>query len=318
VTGESDTGPEKRLQAEQASVSDAEHPNPPLPANLGPRGRIYRFRIWIWFAITFLPPIIFVFGFHLSVKPTGFVFTLQDELPIKVIQAFCVALATWIVARIEKRSLDDYGMPPRQAFGWRFWEGLVWGFVMLSAILLILRLSGHFQIDSVALTGAAVFKYAFGWGLVFYAVAINEEFIFRGYLLSNWSRRAGFWRGATYLSLIFGVAHLGNPGENVFGILQVVVTGMVLSFTIQRTGTLWFAVGFHAAWDWAETYFYGTPDSGMLGVGRLLNTSVQGPKWLTGGSAGPEGSIVVFFVLLLFALIVRLRFPNVRYPDRTV
>jgi hypothetical protein len=100
------------------------------------------------------------------------------------------------------------------------------------------------------------------------------------------------------------------------GVLQVVETGLLFCFTIRRTGNLWFAVGFHAAWDWAETFFYGTPDSGLLGVGRLLNTVSLGPKWLTGGSAGPEGSVVAFVLLLLCAFLIHLRFPNTIYPDR--
>jgi membrane protease YdiL (CAAX protease family) len=95
-----------------------------------------------------------------------------------------------------------------------------------------------------------------------------------------------------------------------------VAIGLLFCLTIQRTGNLWFAVGFHAAWDWAETFFYGTPDSGLVGVGRLLNTSYQGPKWLTGGSAGPEGSVIAFFILLLCALLIHLRFPRAVYPDR--
>ena len=114
---------------------------------------------------------------------------------------------------------------------------------------------------------------------------------------------------------IFGVAHLSNHGENVLGILEVVATGLLFCLMIRRTGTLWFAVGFHAAWDWAETFFYGTPDSGLLGVGRFLNTSVQGPSWLTGGSAGPEGSIFAIAVLLLCAALIHLRFPRAVYAE---
>jgi hypothetical protein len=88
---------------------------------------------------------------------------------------------------------------------------------------------------------------------------------------------------------------------------------MIFCLTIRRTGTIWLAVGFHTTWDWAQTYFYGTADSGLFGVGRLLNSSSVGPAWLTGGGAGPEGSVVAFAVLLLFALFVHLRFPNALY-----
>ena len=297
-------------------ATDADTPTQQVPDTLRPNPTVQRKDILIWVVVSFAIPAVFVLLLRHKLEPNNGVLNLSRELPFKAIQAFFVALGTWVVSRREKRPLAAYGMPANQAFGARFWEGCVWGFVMLSLVLLIIRLTGHFQIDSVELSGAAIFKYGLGWGLAFYAVAIGEEFIFRGYLLFIYTRGMKFWYAALILSLLFGIAHLGNPNENVFGILQVVVVGMVFCLTIRRTGTLWLAVGFHATWDWAQTFFYGTPDSGLLGVGRLLNSSSVGPKWLTGGSAGPEGSIVAFLVLLLFALLIHLRFPNALYPDR--
>jgi uncharacterized protein len=272
--------------------------------------------ILTWVVVSFAVPAVFILLLHHRLEPDKSVLSLHGELPLKAVQAFFVALGTWVVSRLEKRPLAAYGMPADQALGARFWEGCAWGFAMLSLVLLIIRLTGHFEIDSVALSGAAIAKYAVGWALVFYAVAIGEEFIFRGYLLFVYTRGMRFWYAALILSLLFGAAHLGNSNENVFGILQVVVVGMIFCLTIRRTGTLWLAVGFHAAWDWAQTFFYGTPDSGLVGAGRLLNSSSVGPKWLTGGPAGPEGSVIAAAVLLLFALLIHLRFPNVLYPDR--
>jgi len=49
-------------------------------------------------------------------------------------------------------------------------------------------------------------------------------------------------------------------------------------------------IGFHAAWNWGETFFYGVPESGFPPKGHLFNPTFAGPVWLTGGSAGPEGS----------------------------
>lgn len=275
-----------------------------------------RSRLLIWVGIAFLAPLPVALLFHIPFHSEDSVFSVRTELPIKALSAVFALFATWIVSRIERRPLADYGAPPRHALGLRFWEGIVWGFAALSLILGILHLSGHFQIDSIALSGRAIYRYAFGWGLVFLAVAIQEEFAFRCYLLFSFARRLRFWPSSILLSLLFGAAHLLNPGENVLGILHVVMIGFIFCFTIRRTGTLWFAVGYHASWDWAETFFYGTPDSGLLGLGRYLNTSVQGPTWLTGGSAGPEGSIVAVFVLFLLALLIHLRFPNPIYPDR--
>lgn len=276
-----------------------------------------RIRLLIWAGIAFFP-LVLILALHIGGKRNPGVLTVQTELPVRALAAFFAALATWIVARIEKRSLDDYGLPPRQAFGKRFWEGAVWGFAMLSAILLVLWSSGHFQIDSVALAGGDIFRWGLAWAATFLAVAWAEEFDFRGYWLFFMSRRMRFWPAALFLSAVFGGAHLGNHGENVLGILQVVGTGLLFCLMIRRTGTLWFAIGFHASWDWAQTFFYGTPDSGLLGVGRFMNSSVRGPNWLTGGSAGPEGSILAMVILLLCAGLIQLRFPNVIYPDRPV
>jgi uncharacterized protein len=318
MPGEPGRDPSGKLQTEEAPVTGPHRSDAALSRQPQPWGRTDRIRLFIWAGIAFLVPVPLLLALHLEVMPTGSVLTVQSKLPVKVIAVFFLVLATWIISRVEKRPLDDYGIPPRQAFGRRFWEGTVWGFAMLSAIPLVLRVSGHFRIDSVALSGGEILRYALGWAAVFLALSTAEEFAFRGYWLFSLSRRMRFWPAAVFLSAMFGAAHLTNSSETALGIAEVVATGLLFCLTIRRTGNLWFAVGFHAAWDWAETFFYGTPDSGLLGVGRLLNTSVRGPNWLTGGSVGPEGSVIAFVVLLLCALLIHLRFPKAVYPDRPV
>ncbi|MBV8053554.1 MAG: hypothetical protein JOZ80_20365 [Acidobacteriaceae bacterium] len=53
----------------------------------------------------------------------------------------------------------------------------------------------------------------------------------------------------------------------------------------------------HASWDWAESYLYSVPDSGGMITGHLLRSSFHGPRLLTGGTVGPEGSVMVFVVI---------------------
>ena len=307
----------KESPTEQFSADDPNRLAAPPTAQPQRWGRIDRIRLLIWVGIAFIVPGVFLFAMHRA-GPGDSVFTVQRELPAKLLMAFSVSLATWIVSRIEKRSLGEYGIPPRQAFGKRFWEGCIWGFAMLTAILLLLNVSGHFRIDSAALAGSAILRWGLAWAATFLAVAWSEELAFRGYWLFTMSRRMRFWPAALFLSAVFAGAHLGNHGENFLGILQVAEIGLPFCLTIRRTGNLWFAIGFHAAWDWAETFFYGTPDSGLLGVGRFLNSSSSGPNWLTGDSAGPEGSVIAIFVILLCALLIHLRFPKAIYPDRPV
>lgn len=280
--------------------------------------RADRKHLLIWVVVGFAVPAPLMFVIEKVVRPGGPTITVQSEFTTKAIAAFFVLLATWIVSRLERRPLDDYGIPPRQVFGRRFWEGTVWGFAMLSAVMFVLHLWSYYRIDSVAVNGRAAVWYGAGWASVFLAVAFGEEFAFRGYWLFLMSKSLRFWPSAVILSGVFVLAHVPNHGENALGLLQVFAAGLLFCFTVRRTGNLWFAVGFHAAWDWAQTFFYGTADSGLVGAGRLLNSRLQGPNWLSGGLVGPEGSVAAVFVLVLCAILVHFRFPRVNYADRPV
>jgi uncharacterized protein len=274
--------------------------------------------VLIYIVLSIALPIVLLIGLRHWISFSVTELAVHSMLPLEFVQAFCVVLATWVVARLGNRSMADYGLPPRQALGPRFWEGALWGLAMLSTVVLLVHLLGDFQITGFALNELAAIKYALAWGAVFLFVGINEEGLFRGFLVFAIARRLGFWPAAVILSLLFAAAHLRNPGENGVGILQVFTIGMLLCLALRRTGSLWFPIGLHMAWDWAETFFYGTPDSGLLGVGHFFNSTITGPRWLSGGSAGPEGSVFSLLVILIACLLIHLRFPEAVYPDRPV
>jgi len=225
--------------------------------------------------------------------------------------AFLVVLAaTAIMAAIEKRSTGDYGLPLRGAFGLCFFEGLLWGFVAECATMFTLYFTGNVTFQGFDQQGKAALYYAVMWGIAFLMVAFFEESLFRGYPQNALAQRRGFWTAAIILSVVFGLAHLGNPGETWIGGLSAGLAGFALCVTLRLTGNLWFAVGMHASWDWAETYFFGVPDSGNPAVGHLLNTTLSGSKWMTGGSVGPEASVVELVVVSAAIGLLFLRFRN--------
>ena len=235
------------------------------------------------------------------------VFTLMSRL-----RGFLVAVvATLIMGRIERGKWADYGLPLRRILSFDFWFGVFWGFAGLTVVMAALWLTGAYRIEGIALAGAAIWKYAILWALAFYFVALLEEFTLRGYPQYTLASGMGFWPSAVILSLVFLSGHIGNPGENWMGLSDVFIIGMFLCFTLWRTGDLWFAVGMHASWDWGLTYFFSVPNSGTVATGHLLNVHTQGPNWLTGGSAGPEGSAInlVFDLLcfVIFAMIYKKR-----------
>jgi membrane protease YdiL (CAAX protease family) len=204
-----------------------------------------------------------------------------------------------ILARVESRPWKVYGLPGKQAFGRLFWIGALWGFAGISLLMFGLYGLHAFAFGPVLLHGARLARFAAFWGTMFLLVGLFEEFLLRGYTLFTLARGIGFWPAALVLSCTFGLIHLRNEGEQWRGLLAAAFIGFFFCLTLRRTGSLWFAVGFHAAWDWGETFFYSVPDSGMVAPGHLLRSSLHGADWLSGGSVGPEGSVLCFVVIAM-------------------
>jgi membrane protease YdiL (CAAX protease family) len=116
---------------------------------------------------------------------------------------------------------------------------------------------------------------------------------------------SGFWQAAWVTSTLFGYIHTGNGGENWIGIFAAAFIGFVFCVSVRVTGSAWWAIGCHAAWDWAETYFYGTADSGLVAPGRYLTARPAGNQFWSGGADGPEGSVLVLGVILLLLAALR-------------
>lgn len=219
---------------------------------------------------------------------------------LSVIAAFGAAA---LMGKFEHRRFGVYGLPARQAFRGRFWQGVVWGLVMISVVMLLIALGGGFSFGRLALAPGAIVGYAALWGLVFLTVGFFEEFLFRGYTQFTLTTGIGFWPAAILLSAGFASAHLANKGEGPVGALSVFVIAMFFCLTLRRTGSLWFAVGLHAAWDWGETFLYSVPNSGLVAPGHLSYSALHGPVWLTGGTVGPEGSVMTFAIIGMAALV---------------
>ena len=224
-----------------------------------------------------------------------------DGLWSTMLAEFCLMVAAMVpsvlLARVERRTWGTYGLPGRQAFGKLFWVGTVWGFASITLLLATMYGLRVFDVAHLAMHGARIWKFAAFWAGFFLLVGFFEEFLLRGYSQFTLTRGIGFWPAAVLLSCMFGLIHIRNQGEQWPGLLAAMVIGFFFCLTLRRTGNLWFAVGFHAAWDWGETFVYSVPDSGTVFPGHLLKSSLHGPQWLTGGMVGPEGSVLCFVVL---------------------
>ncbi len=225
-------------------------------------------------------------------------------LTLALLQESCevliVLVATLVMARIENRPLLSFGYTGDHKLI-RLVSGAVWGFLCLSVMVLVLWKAGFLVFEGRLLSGLLAWQYALAWALLFLMVGVFEESLLRGYLQYTLSRGLNFWWAALVLSVVFALGHAGNDGESFLGLLEVFAGGLVFCLSLWFTKSLFWAIGFHAGWDWAQSYCYGTPDSGLMIKEHFMGSHPSGSPLWSGGTAGPEGSPLILPFLLIVA-----------------
>ena len=266
--------------------------------------------------------------FPVASRSSG-LFRPQGLLIYETAALLCVVIATLVMARVEGRSISDYGAGTRHRLRY-FLAGLAWGFALLSLLVFGLHAAGLLAFDGWRLSGRSAVYYGAIWLVGFLVVGLYEESLSRGYLQFTLARGlhrlyqrlgssranfAGFWTAALITSFGFGFGHLDNTGESPIGLIAAALIGLVFCLSLWRTGSLWWAIGFHATWDWAQSFFYGVADSGTIAEGHLMATHPVGRVLLSGGLTGPEGSVFVLPVIGLAAVIILATLPRIRIQD---
>jgi membrane protease YdiL (CAAX protease family) len=248
-------------------------------------------------------------GLVLLGPPSRYQFFPAHFFTGEVVSFLVVFGAALIMAQIERRPVGAYGLPVRGAFGKLFWQGWVFGLAEISTLIGLIYAFRGYSFGSLALQGRELWRWGILWTVVFVFVGLSEEFLFRGYTQFTLADGIGFWPAAILLSFSFGWVHLRNPGENWVGAASVMMTGLVFAFALRRTGNLWFVVGWHASFDFGETFLFSVPDSGLRFDGHLSNATLHGGDWLTGGLVGPEASVFSFATMGILALLIHVLFP---------
>ena len=178
--------------------------------------------------------------------------------------------------------------------------GLLLGFALFSAATGIVALLGGFEVLGLRGQGAL-------WAMLAMAVTSGtiEEIMFRGILLRHLEAMLGSWAALALTSLLFGAAHLTNPGASLFAAFAIAMeAGILLGAAYLLTRRLWLAVGIHAAWNFTQGWVFSIPVSGGPAPLGLLITRRVGPEWLTGGDFGLEASVVALVVATGAGLVI--------------
>lgn len=251
-------------------------------------------------------------------RPDGFApstLLLSETLALAI-----VLVATLVMGRVERRSLADYGLPLRPALGRSTWVGFVWGLAAVTAIVAVIAAMRGVHYEGLRYPGVALVSMTALWLASMLMVGLAEETLFRGYALRTLTDGLGFWPASILLSLVFGALHFfGKPFETPADFASVTLIGLFLCWTLRRTGDLWWAIGFHAAFDFAQLGLFAGPNSGNGGLPvaqSLLVPAWHGPDWLTGGKLGLEASAFVFPVIAALFLLFPRVYREARFPPQ--
>ena len=201
-----------------------------------------------------------------------------------------VLIVTGVFALCERRRIDSYGLPINEAFGGLFWNGVVAGLAVVTFVAAGMLVTGGMRIDGIALRGIDLITSPLLWLVAMLFVGVTEEYFFRGYALQSLWRGAGFWPAALITTALFAGLHLVKPHENTIDIGMIFALGLIICISVRITGSLWWAVGWHAAFDFGQLSIIGTRNGGSVPQGRLFDVTFPGPAWITGGELGTEAS----------------------------
>jgi membrane protease YdiL (CAAX protease family) len=233
----------------------------------------------------------------------------QLSAPAMLIRKFvlCVSvfLVTGVAAKLEGQRIDSYGLPFEQAFGRFFWKGMLAGSLLILFLGGTMFLTGATAVQGFAIHDGRAVKAALLWFAANVLLGLSEEYTFRGYALQTLWRGWGFWPASLLTSFVFAADHLEKAGENAIDISLLFFLSLILCLSVRRTGSLWWAVGWHAAFDLGQLFIIGSPNGGFIPVDHLLDVTFPGSAWLTGGTLGTEASVLMIpGALLTLAWVV--------------
>jgi len=220
------------------------------------------------------------------------------EAPVML--AALLAATGFMTRIVNKKPFGAAGLARTRGAGRDVALGLLLGLLMMGGIFLVELALGYVHPESRGSGPIDLLRIVASSALLFAMGAVVEEMLFRGYAFQSIMQGVTFLPAALGVSVLFALAHLGNPGVSAFGLVNIGLAGLWLSFAYLKTRTLWFACSLHFSWNFCQTTLFSFPTSGFSMDDRMLfHMNQNGPAWVTGGDFGPEGGALATIALLL-------------------
>ena len=177
--------------------------------------------------------------------------------------------------------------------------GLLVGTLLFASTIGVLAALGHYRVTGAGMWLNVVVPLA---GAV--QAGVLEEILFRGVIFRIAEESLGTWLALVLSAALFGAIHLFNPNASLLsGVAIMLEAGVLLAAAYMLTRRLWFPIGMHVAWNFVQGGVFGVAVSGTTSRG-LLQGTLDGPVWLSGGDFGAEASIVAIAICLSVAVVL--------------
>ncbi|MBQ9172703.1 MAG: CPBP family intramembrane metalloprotease [Bacteroidales bacterium] len=254
--------------------------------------------LWRWMLL-FIGGIILFTLLYAFAQGTALINPVYPRCIALVVASIVILLVYLLcVSKAERREVQELRA---EKFFPSIGAGLGLGVVYFCAVIGIMAALGSYKVTSAQFD----FKEVLSQICLFFMVAVGEEVLFRGVIHRMISMR---WNGIVALiisGLIFGFAHMTEPNATVWSSFAIAVeAGLMIGAAYEFSGNLWMPIGIHWAWNFMEGPFFGTGVSGKEVGFSILSSEVSGSDLVTGGSFGPEASVIAFVLGLVIALIL--------------
>ncbi len=193
----------------------------------------------------------------------------------------------------EKQPLKRFTVFTRKEARQTLWGG-AWGAILILAIAAFLFIPGIITFKTAFFASRDIWLTM----ILMSFVALNEEAIFRGYVLQelseNMSRKAALGISA----LAFALIHFRSPNFDWLPILNLFLAGLLLGLAYFRFNGIWAPVGLHFGWNFMQGPILGFEVSGQSMAAWLKPEFGDAPAYITGSVYGLEGTVIAVVVQL--------------------
>lgn len=201
--------------------------------------------------------------------------------------------------KIEKRSWRSIGFSKGNVISQTL-KGLLIGFVMFLAVVVIGFLLGQFRFDGFDFSQAI---YILPFLIGFFIQSFGEEIYTRGWTLTYFSKRHGILIGILVSNIVFILPHLFSAEIDLLSIINIFLCGSVFAVMFLRFDNIWICGGAHTAWNVSQGLLFGFNVSGIP-TPSILKCSQVGQNIINGGGFGPESSLIATFVMIITLILI--------------